>query len=304
MMVHDPFGMITVGRNWEVGSEYRYGFNGKENESGIAGDKNNVDFGGRFYDSRIGRWFSIDPLSNYYESISPYSFAKNSPIQNVDIDGQYIKVITHASYIRYLLGFKPKIIIKVKGKLIDQTDNNYSKEDLKEIRDRMINQMEASYSGEGDLIKFKTKVKIKIAKNGDKSLNFRDHAFRLVDEGETPKSDIAEEGQVNGSGPFQENIIYINMDVNGLDKPAKTGPYAGTGKPVDYDENPRGTIERTVSHELGHSMGLEHPDPDTNPGNLMNQTGRTDAGLKVDEAQILEIKRIYDLGGLNGGAQK
>jgi len=28
---YDPFGMITVGRSWEVGSEYRYGFNGKEN---------------------------------------------------------------------------------------------------------------------------------------------------------------------------------------------------------------------------------------------------------------------------------
>ena len=23
---HDPFGMLLVGRNWEGGSEYRYGF--------------------------------------------------------------------------------------------------------------------------------------------------------------------------------------------------------------------------------------------------------------------------------------
>ncbi|HMX03343.1 MAG TPA: hypothetical protein PK511_07175 [Chitinophagales bacterium] len=32
---YDPFGMITVGRGWEVGSGYRYGFNGQEQDDEV-----------------------------------------------------------------------------------------------------------------------------------------------------------------------------------------------------------------------------------------------------------------------------
>ena len=57
---YSPFGMGMVGRSWEAGSGYRYGFNGKENEDEIAGNNNAIDFGARLYDSRLGRWFSCD----------------------------------------------------------------------------------------------------------------------------------------------------------------------------------------------------------------------------------------------------
>ncbi|MBL0281081.1 MAG: hypothetical protein IPQ11_12230 [Bacteroidetes bacterium] len=37
---HDPFGMLLEGRSWEGGSEYRFGFNGKEGVDEIVVSNN------------------------------------------------------------------------------------------------------------------------------------------------------------------------------------------------------------------------------------------------------------------------
>jgi RHS repeat-associated protein len=71
-------------------SSYKYGFNGKEKDDEVKGGGNSVDFGARIYDSRLGRWLSIDPMSKKYSSYSPYAFAKNNPITNKDYDGKDI----------------------------------------------------------------------------------------------------------------------------------------------------------------------------------------------------------------------
>jgi RHS repeat-associated protein len=69
---------------------YRYGFNGKENDDEVYGEGNSLDFGARVYDSRLGRWLSLDPLQVKYPSLSAYNFAGNTPIQAVDPDGKLI----------------------------------------------------------------------------------------------------------------------------------------------------------------------------------------------------------------------
>jgi RHS repeat-associated protein len=46
------------------------------------------DFEYRFYDAAIGRTFQVDPLSEEFYEWSPYSWAGNSPILNIDPDGQ------------------------------------------------------------------------------------------------------------------------------------------------------------------------------------------------------------------------
>jgi len=87
---YDSFGMLTVGRNWSGGSEFRYGFNGKENEDEIAGNNNDLDFGARIYDSRLGKWFSPDKFQATYPSNSTYSYCLNNPIYLVDKNGDNI----------------------------------------------------------------------------------------------------------------------------------------------------------------------------------------------------------------------
>jgi len=84
-----PFGMVMPGRSWTVasGSEYRFGFNGKESDSETYGDNNIYDYGFRIYNPRLGKFLSVDPLTRSYPWYSPYHFAGNDPIRNSDLDG-------------------------------------------------------------------------------------------------------------------------------------------------------------------------------------------------------------------------
>ena len=87
MQDYDPFGMITVGRSWEAGSEYRYGFNGKESDKETYGGGNIYDYGFRIFNPRLGKFLSEDPLTNNYPELTPYQFAANTPIYAIDLDG-------------------------------------------------------------------------------------------------------------------------------------------------------------------------------------------------------------------------
>jgi len=87
---YNPLGMLLVDRNWAAGSEYKYGFNGKESDDEIAGNNNTLDFGARIYDARLGRWLSTDPLMKEYAFASPYCFVLNTPLQAIDPDGKLV----------------------------------------------------------------------------------------------------------------------------------------------------------------------------------------------------------------------
>jgi RHS repeat-associated protein len=71
-------------------SSYKYGFNGQEKDDEIKGGGNSLDFGARIHDSRLGKWLSMDPLTNNYPEYTPYSFCGNSPILFIDIGGKVI----------------------------------------------------------------------------------------------------------------------------------------------------------------------------------------------------------------------
>jgi len=79
--------MQMPGRKFSGGSQYRYGFNGKENDNEVKGDGNQQDYGMRIYDPRLGRFLSVDPLTKDYPHYTPYSYAGNKPIKFIDLDG-------------------------------------------------------------------------------------------------------------------------------------------------------------------------------------------------------------------------
>ncbi|HRO46818.1 RHS repeat-associated core domain-containing protein [Agriterribacter sp.] len=85
-----PFGMEMPARTFRGGpGGYRYGFNGKENDNDAG--EGIQDYGMRIYDRRLGRFLSVDPLTNKYPELTPYQFASNRPIDGVDLDGlEYI----------------------------------------------------------------------------------------------------------------------------------------------------------------------------------------------------------------------
>jgi RHS repeat-associated protein len=69
-------------------ASYRFGFNGQMKDNEIAGTGNNLDFGARMYNPRLGRFFSVDPDSKMYPGWSPYVFAMDNPIRLIDAKGR------------------------------------------------------------------------------------------------------------------------------------------------------------------------------------------------------------------------
>ncbi len=85
--------MQLPGRTVTSGTGYRYGFNGKENDNEVKGNGNQQDYGMRIYDPRVGKFLSVDPLTNDYPMLTPYQYASNRPIDGIDLDGlEYLDI--------------------------------------------------------------------------------------------------------------------------------------------------------------------------------------------------------------------
>ncbi|TAE00223.1 MAG: hypothetical protein EAZ97_06625 [Bacteroidetes bacterium] len=84
-----PFGSVLPNRAFK--QNYRYGFNGKENDADISWQ----DYGMRYYmgastsedDYEPYKFPNVDPLTQKYPMLTPYQFASNSPIGGTDMDG-------------------------------------------------------------------------------------------------------------------------------------------------------------------------------------------------------------------------
>jgi RHS repeat-associated protein len=65
---------------------YRYGFQGQEKDDEWKGEGNSLAYENRIYDSRLGRWLSVDPVIK--APVAPYSAFANSPLSVIDPDGR------------------------------------------------------------------------------------------------------------------------------------------------------------------------------------------------------------------------
>ena len=87
---------------------------------------NQQDYGMRIYDPRLGRFLSVDPLTKGYPELTPYQFAENSPLLNIDLDGLEKKAATTFSTDFPVLGFTTD---KALGKTLPGTDERFVDKD-------------------------------------------------------------------------------------------------------------------------------------------------------------------------------
>ena len=80
-------GKSTVSKN-DV-KAYRYGYQGSEQDNEIKGNGNSYTTLYRQLDPRVGRWLSIDPVTQPWQS--PYISMDNNPIWHNDVLGDVIK---------------------------------------------------------------------------------------------------------------------------------------------------------------------------------------------------------------------
>ena len=66
---------------------YRYFFNGQEADNEVLGEGVLHAFEYRMHDTRIGRFWSVDPLAGKFPWNSVYAFAENSPIGFLELEG-------------------------------------------------------------------------------------------------------------------------------------------------------------------------------------------------------------------------
>jgi len=84
------FGMNMEFGTWENTpsvTDNLHQYNGKELNTDFGLNWN--DYGARFYDPALGRFTTTDPLSEISFAQSPYLYAANNPISNIDFKGLY-----------------------------------------------------------------------------------------------------------------------------------------------------------------------------------------------------------------------
>ena len=84
-----PFGFSFENNNL---NKNKYLFSGKEFQDGqVNGSMLGwYDFGARFYDPVLGRWFNVDPVARF---ANPYLYCVNNPVMSIDPDGRNPVVI-------------------------------------------------------------------------------------------------------------------------------------------------------------------------------------------------------------------
>jgi RHS repeat-associated protein len=95
----------------ENSGQYRYGFQGQEKDDETKGQGNSINYKYRMHDPRVGRFFSVDPLSGKYPWNSPYTFSENRVLDGVELEGSEF------------LDFRDARIIVIRGDLHLRLEN-------------------------------------------------------------------------------------------------------------------------------------------------------------------------------------
>ena len=102
-----PFGGLM---GMSTGSSVQpYKYNGKELDRSNGLDL--YDYGARWHDAALGRWLSVDPHGERYQTTSPYVYCKNDPMNRIDPDGGDDIFDSNGNFIRHTEGGSNVVIL-------------------------------------------------------------------------------------------------------------------------------------------------------------------------------------------------
>ena len=232
---------------------WTFTFSAKENdpETGLS------YFGSRYYSSDLSIWLSVDPMSDKYASLSPYTYCADNPVRCVDPNGEDIEIVTETDANGKLI-----ITISFTAKIENKSSHAYSKEEMEQIRDDISAGIKRYYSRQYDNATVVTNVDIicnKDERTNDLMKEGNRHSIYIVDK--CSKEDRIAEAEDNGR--FMNIKRNIGQGTNG------------------------NNLQRTAAHEFGHLLGL--PDIELTD-NLMCSGG---TGTNLTWGQIQEAVANY-----------
>ena len=260
-----PFGMAFADGTGQSAQPYKY--NGKELDTDRG--LNLYDYGARYMDVALGRFTTMDRFAEKYYSLSPYQYAANNPIDNLDINGDSIWFSVTRNSDNVITG----ITMNVTGKVLNDSNNDVN---MKKAVNTVAGAIKSSFRGRIDGVKFSTNIQLSEA-NSMSDVQDSDHLFVLTDKILSPKG-----GEITGATNVSGGkVAFIDSDYF-------VGPY-------DVTLGKLGEAGRTTAHEFGHMVGLPHK---INPFNLMRQGG---AFRYVDGKELKNIYENWERGNLNIG---
>ncbi len=289
-----PFGMLEPGRQKRLNTVdaggYRFGFNGMEADDEIAGTKNQYTTEFRMYDSRIGRWWSVDPLFKKYPWQSPYVAFDNNPISMIDPSGAGAKVTfkkdEDGNYMKdedgnYMVNVEADIYIyKNEGEDIDL--EAFAKE-LESSLNQQFN--------EGD-----NKIKVYDPESGRQKKASAEFKFNVKTIDAPPNENLAK--NVSSNEKMSKNYFFVFNQEEGIYS------HSLGGNSGVLQANAR---EIVWAHEMLHNLGWKpsggkYGDHSTDPNSIMHASPKIDA--KITQKDIYRInggQPAFSRGGIGFG---
>lgn len=243
------FGMSLA----KIDNGYRYGFNGQEKETALANSITSAEYW--IYDGRLGRRWNIDikPIIG----VSEYATFVNNPIFYVDILGDSVG-IKKTDDGKGNITYDVTVYAAVKN-------SSQTTFDMEKLQNTIKTQVEESFSfgqydwnnGNATTVNVKTSVIIREITD-PKDLKDNEHLFEVVDN-DVLEIEFKTKNAPLGVGAFNSQRVYLNAKyVEGM---------------MD------GTYKKTIPHELGHTLGLYHPEDKKSPLNQQMTQGQEDHNL-------------------------